>query len=269
MITAGNEEVVPSPRILRRDEESMASPRMMRRDEESMASPRMMRRDEESIPSPRMLRKVERPLPANTLPVREYEEEVITLKKMTAEERQMVKNLIKLTKHKNKMLDNLEANVKKEKEAVIAHAETEKEGLISKIQALDAELANKSRELTNETMRCNEMADKIQKLERERQETRLALAAAKRESRLCKQKCDAELNLKTQVLLDMSAQLNSLSCVRQSLNCVICEERVGTVVLEPCHHMVLCGTCSHKVNKCPMCRVDIRNKYEVYNNWIL
>jgi len=220
--------------------------------------------------SPRGVRKVERSFPTtNSPPLREYEEEAITLKWMTAEEKQLVKGLIKLTKQKNKMLDTLEANLDMEKETVMAHAEFEKEGLLSKLQAVDAELATRTRELANETMRCNEMAEKIQKLEREKQEMRLALAAAKRESRLCKQKCDAELNMQTQSLLDLTAQLSVLSCSRQSLNCIICEEKVGMVVLEPCHHMVLCGACSNKVNKCPMCRVDIRNKYEVYNNWIL
>jgi len=198
-----------------------------------------------------------------------YEEEVIKLKKMTTEEKQMVKALVKLTTRKNKMLDALETSIQRERQALAARVEAEKGALSAKLQALDLELATKSRELSAETMRNNDLAEKIQKLERERQDIRMALAASKRESRQCKINCDAELNKKTQSLMDMAMQLTALTCLRQSMNCIICEEKVATAVLQPCRHMVMCGPCSHKVTKCPMCRVDIRNKFEIFNNWVI
>eukprot|EP00026_Physarum_polycephalum_P008428 Phypoly_transcript_08514.p1 GENE.Phypoly_transcript_08514~~Phypoly_transcript_08514.p1 ORF type:complete len:412 (+),score=67.98 Phypoly_transcript_08514:166-1401(+) len=198
-----------------------------------------------------------------------YEEEVVKLKKMTAEEREMIKVLIKLTTRKNKMMDALETNIHRERQALEARVEAEKGALSAKLQALDLELATRSRELSAETMRNNDLTEKIQKLERERQDIRMALAASKRESRQCKINCDAELNKKTQSLMDMAMQLTALTCLRQSMNCVICEEKVATAVLLPCRHMVMCGTCSQKVTKCPMCRVDIRNKFEIYNNWVI
>jgi hypothetical protein len=71
------------------------------------------------------------------------------------------------------MIDELEANIQREREALEAQVESEKVALSGKLQALDLELSNKSRELSAETMRNNDMVEKIQKLERERQDIRV------------------------------------------------------------------------------------------------
>lgn len=71
------------------------------------------------------------------------------------------------------MLDNLEASMDREIELTLAEAESEKEGLLAKLQAMDADLSNKTRELAAETVKCNDLIEKVQRLERERQEIRV------------------------------------------------------------------------------------------------
>ena len=43
------------------------------------------------------------------------------------------------------------------------------------------------------------------------------------------------------------------------LKCCVCLERAREVVLQPCSHFVLCGTCCEQMDssKCPLCRTEV------------
>jgi hypothetical protein len=71
------------------------------------------------------------------------------------------------------MMDALETSIQREREVLSARVEAEKASLSTKLQSLDLELATKARELSAETMRNNDLAEKIHKLERERQDVRV------------------------------------------------------------------------------------------------
>lgn len=46
--------------------------------------------------------------------------------------------------------------------------------------------------------------------------------------------------------------------------CVICRDEPKSVVLMPCRHMCLCGSCSGSIWTCPLCRNPIRSTISVY-----
>ncbi|MFS7972266.1 putative transcription factor C2H2 family [Helianthus anomalus] len=47
--------------------------------------------------------------------------------------------------------------------------------------------------------------------------------------------------------------------------CKICFDREKNMVLLPCRHHILCSTCSQKCQKCPICRVVIKERLVVYD----
>ncbi|CAL5362505.1 hypothetical protein CsSME_00053928 [Camellia sinensis var. sinensis] len=47
--------------------------------------------------------------------------------------------------------------------------------------------------------------------------------------------------------------------------CRVCFEGEISVVLLPCRHRILCGTCCEKCKKCPICRVYIEERLPVYD----
>lgn len=50
----------------------------------------------------------------------------------------------------------------------------------------------------------------------------------------------------------------------EKLACVVCKTESKTVMLMNCKHLCVCKTCSTKVNACPLCREDIRDRVDVY-----
>ncbi|GMH51842.1 hypothetical protein TrRE_jg3558 [Triparma retinervis] len=48
--------------------------------------------------------------------------------------------------------------------------------------------------------------------------------------------------------------------------CVVCQTEVKSVLLMPCRHMCLCKDCSRNnaMDKCPLCRVKITQKIDVF-----
>lgn len=50
--------------------------------------------------------------------------------------------------------------------------------------------------------------------------------------------------------------------VKDLVDCVVClEENVGNVLLKPCNHFNMCGSCMESLQKwiCPICRSFISN----------
>lgn len=46
--------------------------------------------------------------------------------------------------------------------------------------------------------------------------------------------------------------------------CVVCTENLANIAFSPCGHAVTCDVCSRKVQKCPMCRSDIKTRLQLY-----
>ena len=57
-------------------------------------------------------------------------------------------------------------------------------------------------------------------------------------------------------------------------NCCICTEKVATVAIIPCHHLIYCVTCyeqskKHNINCCPFCRGEINKFVEITDKYLL
>lgn len=46
--------------------------------------------------------------------------------------------------------------------------------------------------------------------------------------------------------------------------CVVCQSVRPMMLFRPCRHVCCCSHCASRVGTCPMCRVRIRRKIEVY-----
>ncbi len=46
--------------------------------------------------------------------------------------------------------------------------------------------------------------------------------------------------------------------------CCVCLDNDFSVMFEPCHHLIVCETCSKKIDKCPSCRKSIIKKVKIY-----
>lgn len=61
---------------------------------------------------------------------------------------------------------------------------------------------------------------------------------------------------------------NCDSILKESLLCIICQDRDKCVLLFPCKHLCLCSECAAIIdayeNKCPICRVSIYQKIKVF-----
>lgn len=57
-----------------------------------------------------------------------------------------------------------------------------------------------------------------------------------------------------------------LDKLKEQQKCVICCERVKSVLLLPCRHLCLCQQCSQRsaMAQCPLCRVDISSRIDVF-----
>lgn len=193
----------------------------------------------------------------------------INLHRLSVDERQMVKNLVKITSRKNKMMDDLEESFRGEKQSMIEQFEAEKGAWIQEIYQLQQELNEKSNELRNKDSISNEMQNMLRKAHDDLHEAQITIATYKRVLADHKKNTDIELSNKSQTLYNMERKLGALIKFRDSMECIICEERVAKIVLNPCHHLVLCSKCSHLVSQCPMCRSTIATRFEVYSNWVV
>lgn len=50
----------------------------------------------------------------------------------------------------------------------------------------------------------------------------------------------------------------------RSIECVVCMDRPGLLVIVPCMHMCVCGACSRHLNRCPICRGSIDKISQVH-----
>lgn len=49
-----------------------------------------------------------------------------------------------------------------------------------------------------------------------------------------------------------------------SVNCCVCMEEKSRNLILPCRHLCCCAECSNKINNCPICRVVIAERIEVF-----
>lgn len=47
--------------------------------------------------------------------------------------------------------------------------------------------------------------------------------------------------------------------------CSICFQMLKNSVLRPCNHNITCYGCAVKLDKCPVCRKDIKKKLKIFN----
>jgi len=200
---------------------------------------------------------------------KDKEEDIIRLTKMSEVEREMIKGFVKLTRKKNKILERIEEVNKKEKEALMMQWELEKRVLEKQISSLQSQVTLKNHEVLQEASKNQDLRNQLQQTHLELHATQASLVTLKQSLKRFKKQCDLELNKKSKSILEMTLQLGKLHKLRDSMDCVICEEKVAKVILEPCCHMVMCRNCSNNVRKCPMCRADINSRLEVFYNWIV
>lgn len=48
--------------------------------------------------------------------------------------------------------------------------------------------------------------------------------------------------------------------------CIICFDNRKAILFRPCNHYIACGECAKRINKCPVCRHNIRRKVKVYSS---
>jgi hypothetical protein len=69
-----------------------------------------------------------------------------------------------------------------------------------------------------------------------------------------------------EILEKLNKLKEEVSASQQKDECIICCENKITTVFFPCGHMICCGTCSEKIDKCPNCRKEILMKTKVFIN---
>lgn len=52
-------------------------------------------------------------------------------------------------------------------------------------------------------------------------------------------------------------------CAEGELECVICMDNKRCMLFMPCRHVVSCKTCSEKLDKCPICKQQIKYKQQI------
>jgi len=59
--------------------------------------------------------------------------------------------------------------------------------------------------------------------------------------------------------------IQKIKLKKDEIRCVICLDKVRTILFQPCNHLVCCTKCSKIVNsKCPICRKEITSSLRVY-----
>lgn len=202
--------------------------------------------------------------------------DIVTLQQLSLEEKQMVRNLVRITKSKNKVLDNIEDSFSRERQAITAQFEAEKVVWTKEMQRIENDLLQAHDQVRHCESLNTTLQNKLRLTLEDLQETRddleqahIAIAKYQRLLADYKKNTDTELSNKSRTLEYMDKKLVALNKLRDSMECIICEERIAKIVLNPCHHLVLCSVCSHLVTQCPMCRSTITQRFEVYSNWVI
>jgi len=45
--------------------------------------------------------------------------------------------------------------------------------------------------------------------------------------------------------------------------CVVCKQVPKDTVFRPCSHLATCSECAQKLDKCPLCRQEVHDKFKV------
>lgn len=79
---------------------------------------------------------------------------------------------------------------------------------------------------------------------------------------------DLIYDLSTQLGYPTESKTKSIETIPSedfSETCIICMSSKRNTLLIPCKHLNLCGTCSNKVDSCPICRKPIESRiYDIY-----
>ena len=71
---------------------------------------------------------------------------------------------------------------------------------------------------------------------------------------------------KNESVKDKNKQINSqLLNLEMKVTCVVCQTNIRNVIFEPCHHLATCISCSKKLDKCPLCRKNLKNKIRIFS----
>lgn len=81
--------------------------------------------------------------------------------------------------------------------------------------------------------------------------------AARRRELVRKQQVEAEVAA-------LSAANRELADAADGTLCIVCLEAPKQILLEPCHHMALCGECAAQVDTCPVCRAPKTGAQRVF-----
>ena len=70
----------------------------------------------------------------------------------------------------------------------------------------------------------------------------------------------------TQTTRQLEAQQNTTTHVVESSSssCVVCLTEKRSHVFLPCAHLASCLECSLQLNKCPICRTDVKAKVKIF-----
>lgn len=79
---------------------------------------------------------------------------------------------------------------------------------------------------------------------------------------------DLICDLSTQLGYPVESETKSIETISSedsSETCIVCMTFKRNTLLIPCKHLNLCGTCSNKVDSCPICRIPIESRiYDIY-----
>lgn len=65
-------------------------------------------------------------------------------------------------------------------------------------------------------------------------------------------------------IVDVKSLKRENEDMRERSSCKICRDAEVNVVFIPCGHLVCCLSCSHSIQKCPICRQEIRRSVKIF-----
>lgn len=88
------------------------------------------------------------------------------------------------------------------------------------------------------------------------------------QSIVSREKCDEYISafrVRLEKFVGQRERITKTQCEAQ-LNCVVCRDRVKSIMFTPCHHLCICHQChsNHQFSKCPICRNDVAQYLTVY-----
>ena len=193
--------------------------------------------------------------------------------------RQFILLLLQQKKEREEWKAEKEALQAKEKERgkQLHKEKNRRRSMKKKLEQANKDLKKGERELANLEKQLRAKEKDIENLKKVNEEHIDALNKQKqkfKETREAERKGKEEVARLTQSLrrveesLGMYLSISLLDCDPNHLNseCVICNEDMSTVLLLPCKHQVLCRTCAGKVAICPICRIKVEDKIQIFNH---